>query len=114
MVTLCTNDEMRSVDGKKIVTNNRDIVPYNPYVLFYFQAHINAEVCSSVKSVKYKYVYKGQNCCNLIISKIGKGNSETENDKGELNHDEINMFLSARRISHTKTAYSRTIRVCDA
>ena len=41
--------------------DNRYVVPYNPYLLAKFNCHINVEVCTTVKSVKYiyKYVYKG-------------------------------------------------------
>nr|XP_043615698.1 uncharacterized protein LOC122587585 [Erigeron canadensis] len=41
--------------------DNRWVVPYNPYLLTMFNCHMNVEVCSSIKSVKYvfKYIYKG-------------------------------------------------------
>ncbi|GBN04007.1 hypothetical protein AVEN_257595-1 [Araneus ventricosus] len=44
----------------KYSIDNRWVVPYNPWLLKTFNAHINVEVCASVKSVKYlyKYVYK--------------------------------------------------------
>jgi hypothetical protein len=37
-------------------------VPYNALLLQKYQCHVNVELCSSIKSVKYvyKYVYKGQ------------------------------------------------------
>ncbi|GBM51868.1 hypothetical protein AVEN_239962-1 [Araneus ventricosus] len=46
----------------KYSIDNRWVVPYNPWLLKKFNAHINVEVCASVKSVKYlyKYVYKGR------------------------------------------------------
>lgn len=37
--------------------DNRWVVPYNPYLLAKYQAHINVEVCISVESVKYLYKY---------------------------------------------------------
>lgn len=39
----------------------RDIVPYNPRLLLRFRCHINVEVCTSIRAVKYlyKYTYKG-------------------------------------------------------
>jgi hypothetical protein len=46
--------------GEYRVTN-RDIVPYNPYLLLKFNCHINVECCTCLGCVKYlyKYVYKG-------------------------------------------------------
>ena len=46
--------------GKRV--DNRWVVPYNPYLLLKYDAHINVEVCTTIKSVKYlyKYVYKGE------------------------------------------------------
>ena len=37
------------------------VVPYNPWLRLKYDCHINVEVCSSIKSIKYlyKYVYKG-------------------------------------------------------
>ncbi|UYV66597.1 hypothetical protein LAZ67_4002252 [Cordylochernes scorpioides] len=48
----------RRDDGQTLVVgthevDNRWVVPYNPYLLVRFNAHINVEVCASVKSVKY-------------------------------------------------------------
>ncbi|XP_035843868.1 uncharacterized protein LOC118490374 [Helianthus annuus] len=49
------------VDVRGKTLDNRWVVPYNPRLLMMFNCHINVEVCSSIKSVKYlfKYVYKG-------------------------------------------------------
>ncbi|XP_030479392.1 uncharacterized protein LOC115696639 [Cannabis sativa] len=45
--------------GSKL--DNRWVVPYNPYLLAKFDCHINVEIYSTVKAVKYlyKYIYKG-------------------------------------------------------
>ena len=56
--------------GKEV--DNRWVVPYNPFLLLQYDAHINVEICTTIKSVKYlyKYVYKGEckfGASNLLI-----------------------------------------------
>lgn len=57
--------QYRRREGTQLMINkntidNRWIVPYNPYILKKYNAHINVELCSSVKSIKYiiKYILK--------------------------------------------------------
>ncbi|XP_062093997.1 uncharacterized protein LOC133800034 [Humulus lupulus] len=77
------------VRGKNL--DNRWVVPYNPYLLATFDCHINVEICSTIKAVKYlyKYTYKGHDrvAFNLI--------SEENNHQV----DEIQQFQSARWIA---------------
>ena len=51
----------RTVQVNGVELDNRSVAPYNPYLLFKYNAHINVEICSTVSAVKYlyKYVYKG-------------------------------------------------------
>jgi hypothetical protein len=41
--------------------DNRDVVPHNPYLSKKYNCHINVEVCTSIKAIKYvyKYIFKG-------------------------------------------------------
>jgi len=54
-------DNGRTVHVRNAHLNNQYVVPYNPYLLLKYDAHINFEVCSTVHAVKYihKYIYKG-------------------------------------------------------
>ncbi|XP_021759578.1 uncharacterized protein LOC110724469 [Chenopodium quinoa] len=50
--------------------DNRWVVPYNLYLSTLFDYHLNVEVCSTIKAVKYlyKYVYKGHDRVAFNIS----------------------------------------------
>ncbi|UYV63493.1 hypothetical protein LAZ67_2004302 [Cordylochernes scorpioides] len=89
----------RRDDGQTLVVGTHEVdnlwvVPYNPYLLVRFNAHINVEVCASVKSVKYlfKYVYKGHDRAEVEVS-VGELDMESRA------HDEIKNFLDARYVS---------------
>ncbi|GBN93104.1 hypothetical protein AVEN_142925-1 [Araneus ventricosus] len=104
IVTKCMDDTEENVNGYPIYRrratepvqvgkysiDNRWVVPYNPWLLKTFNAHINVEVCASVKSVKYlyKYVYKGHDAASFKIQK-----------EGDLDHDEILSFIEGRYVS---------------
>ena len=46
------------------------MVPYNPYLCQKYNAHINVEICVTIKSVKYiyKYVFKGHDCAQVQVT----------------------------------------------
>ncbi|GJZ19453.1 hypothetical protein Tco_0556043 [Tanacetum coccineum] len=66
-------DNGTEVNVRNSVLDNRWVVPYNPTLLMMFNCHINVEVCSSIKSVKYvfKYVYKGHDKQFVNVEKDG-------------------------------------------
>ena len=72
---------------------NRYIVPYNKYLCFKFNCHIDVEVCSSLNSINYifTYIYKGYDCINVQIAGDNYGR--------RIIHDEISQFISARYVS---------------
>ncbi|GBM44606.1 hypothetical protein AVEN_221846-1 [Araneus ventricosus] len=75
------------VRGKEMY--NRFVVPYNPYLLLKYNAHINIEVCTSLHVVKYiyKYIYKGFDCANMVLS------------AGQVQYNEIANYINARYVS---------------
>ena len=94
----------RRNDGKKIMrcyqtVDNRFVVPYCPGLLRIFNCHINVEVVSSVKSVKYlyKYVYKGYDAANIVV--------EESNNERVINHHEVRSFIETRNISPVQACY---------
>jgi len=68
---------------------NRRVVPYSPYLSLRYTAHINVEVCGSVKAVKYihKSIYKSGDCATVIL---------------ESDQDEITRYLHGRYIGPTE------------
>ena len=68
--------------------DNSWIIPYNPWLTAKYDAHVNVEICSSIKAVKYlyKYVHKGHDRANVALAKSSV-------------RDEITDFQDARYIS---------------
>lgn len=83
------NEQYVLINNKRL--DNRWIIPYNPYLTFKYNCHINVEVCSSIKSVKYlyKYLYKGHDRAALQVT----------------NNDEISQYLDARWISSSEACW---------
>ncbi|XP_028086421.1 uncharacterized protein LOC114287309 [Camellia sinensis] len=86
----------RRADGNQVkirrkILDNRWVVSYNPYLLAKYDCHINVEICSTIKAVKYlyKYIYKGHD--KIAFHIVQENQSEII--------DEIQQFQSARWIS---------------
>ncbi|KAK8929000.1 hypothetical protein KSP39_PZI017797 [Platanthera zijinensis] len=73
-------------EGERMI-DNRWVVPYNPWLLLKYNCHINVEICSSIKSIKYlyKYVYKGPDCVAFEV-RLGQ------------NYDEVSKYVNGRWI----------------
>jgi hypothetical protein len=74
--------------------DNRDVVPYNPYLSAKYNCHINVEFCASVHAVKYihKYIYKGHDRTTLEINV-------------DQNRNEIKEYLDSRYISASESCW---------
>lgn len=94
----------RPNDGQTILIgqhtmDNRWVVPYNKHLLLKYNCHINVEVCSSLKSIKYlhKYVYKGPDSASLRMFTL---NGETESQI-----DEIADYIDTRYVGSPEAAW---------
>ncbi|KAL8616707.1 hypothetical protein ACOMHN_031689 [Nucella lapillus] len=87
-----------------VIITNQWVVPYNPYLLHQFNCHINVEICSSIKSIKYvlKYVHKGTDQAVFQLQKAGTAQQE---DHQQNNVDEISMFQNARYIGSIEAGW---------
>ena len=67
-------------------------VPYNPYLLKRYKAHINVECCALIDVIKYisKYIYKGQDRTTLKISD---------------SRNEVEKYLHARYIGPSEAVW---------
>ena len=81
----------KKVKGNIVEIDNKWVVPHNKFLLKTFNAHLNVEICSSVKSIKYvcKYITKGS---DLAIFSL-------QDDKRPDPFDEISTYEIGRYIS---------------
>nr|XP_045089630.1 uncharacterized protein LOC123497280 [Aegilops tauschii subsp. strangulata] len=80
-------DDGRRAKVRGKMLDNRWVVPYNPYLLRMFNCHINVEVCSSIKAVKY--IYKGHDKASFSI----------DQPDADGNIDEIKRYGDARWVT---------------
>ncbi|CAF2148066.1 unnamed protein product, partial [Rotaria magnacalcarata] len=85
-----------------IQVNNRFVVPYNSFLSLKYNAHINVELCSTVKAIKYinKYITKGYDC-----ARIGVQVNANDNVEKVVDYDEIKQYLNCRYISSQEAAW---------
>ena len=76
----------------EVTVDSRWVVPYNPYLSWRYQAHINVEVCASVKAIKYihKYIYKGHDRTTLRL---------------QATTDEVQRYLQGRYIGPSEAIW---------
>ena len=79
--------------SRQVEITNKWVVPYNPFLLIQFKCHINVELCSSVKSIKF------------VLKYITKGSDQAVFQLQENEQDEIAMYQSARYVSSTEAAW---------
>lgn len=80
----------KRVHNRDIEVDNRWVVPYNPHLLGKYDCHINVEICSSVKAVKYLYKY--------ITKGVDRGAAVIEEDDNQQNNDEIQNYIDCRYV----------------
>jgi hypothetical protein len=92
-------DDGQVVEVRNAKLDNRWVVPFNPSLLMLYNCHINVEICSSIKAMKYmyKYIYRGPDGTSYSVDKSKNG------DKVVI--DEIKWFKDARCITPLEVAY---------
>jgi hypothetical protein len=94
-----SRDDEQVVEVKNSKVDNRWVIPFNPSLLMLYNCHINVEICSSIKAVKYlyKYIYKGPDGASYSIDQ------SDNSDKVVI--DEIKRFSDARCVTPPKAVY---------
>ncbi|KAG5537194.1 hypothetical protein RHGRI_024582 [Rhododendron griersonianum] len=84
-------NDRKQVQVRQQILDNRWVVPYNPYLLALLDCHVNVEICSTIKAVKYlyKYIYKGHD--KIVFKIIAQCGNEIL--------DEITQFQTARWVT---------------
>lgn len=89
--------------------DNRWVVSHNPYLCVKYDAHINVEVTSSIKAVKYlyKYVYKGHDRITMgVTTHVAPQQPAQAAAGGEAEaRDEIHKFIVARYVSASEACW---------
>lgn len=90
-------DNGRIIVVSRCKLDNRWVVPYNPYLISMFDCHMNVEICSTVKLVKYmyKYIYKGHDKVSFQLGTVS-GHEEI---------DEIKQFQDGRWIGSCEAVW---------
>jgi hypothetical protein len=81
---------------KKVLLDNRSVVPYNPMLIMKYQAHVNIEICNKSNCIKYlfKYITKG---VDRVTASLEFGDEE--------NVDEIKQFYDCRYLSPSESIW---------
>lgn len=95
--------------------DNTWVVPYNPWLLRKYQAHINVEICTSAKPVSYlyKYIYKGSDSADVsstVTTAPRVPNNRVNTAPAHRNDnaapvDEVKIFHDARWIGSCEAAW---------
>ncbi|XP_052624746.1 uncharacterized protein LOC111916090 [Lactuca sativa] len=89
------------VEKSGVRLDNRNVVPYNKYLLKRYQAHINIEWCNQGSSIKYlfKYINKGPDRATVAVVPT---NNECENNDVV---DEIAEYYDFRYLSACEASW---------
>jgi hypothetical protein len=88
--------QLRGGQRTEVTFDNRFVVPYCPQLLREFRAHLNVEVCATVKAIKYvvKYLMKGSDMAAFRLAR----------EQGRDTANEIDMYLLGRYIGPMEAA----------
>jgi hypothetical protein len=94
-----SRDDGQDVEVRNSKLDNKWVIPFIPSLHMLYNCHINVEICSSIKVVKYLYkcIYKGPNGASYSVDKFDNG------DKVVI--DEIKRFRDASCVTPPEAVY---------
>ena len=96
-----------AVEDEGAQIDNRWVVPYNEWLLRKYNAHVNVEICASIKGIKYlyKYVTKGVDRARVAFRVDTEANSDEAPAVAVPARDEIEEYLDARFVTPTEAMW---------
>ena len=97
------NTVIKFRNGERVQYTNADVVPYNKYLTWKYNCHINVEYCYSIKAIKYhiKYINKGSDLASMTVGSAD-GDSEDANNEAR---NEVAEYRTNRYISGGEGAW---------
>ncbi|XP_058797039.1 uncharacterized protein LOC131667563 [Phymastichus coffea] len=94
-----TDDGVQYERSNGHTVDNRWVVPHCRELLLLFDCHINVEIVSSIKAVKYlyKYIYKGHDTATVVIGQAENGPT--------IEHDECHNFIETHYVGPVEACY---------
>ena len=98
-------------NNKKVTYTNANIVPYNPYLLFRYNCHINVEFINSINALKYhiKYIYKGQDQATYSVNgaelQQDRSTEAEQQQQAVEARDEVEEFKHARYVAGAEACH---------
>ena len=92
------------VKGEQVWVDNTMVVPFNAYMSLKWDCHINVEVCTSIKCVKYifKYVHKGSDRATVAVAQPAQAGGHQEQQPAV---NEIDEYIDGRYIGPCEAAW---------
>ena len=91
-------------EGRKVMKNGVEldklyVIPHNVDLVVKYEAHINVELCTKSRAIKYlfKYINKGPDIARVVLE---QSNSAATNDtEAGTQVDKIKIYLDCRNVS---------------
>ena len=94
-------------NNREVTFTNADVVPYNKYLLYKYNCHINVEYCHSVNAIKYhlKYINKGSDQANVTVETAAREESAEPQPQEDEARNEVKEYQSKRYVSGAESCH---------